>query len=293
MIRIITDTASDFSVEEAKELNITLLPMLISFDNDTYLDRFELSTDEFYDLLTKSDKLPVTSQINPATFEEEFKKAKEANDDVIVITMSSELSGTYQSACIAASEYDNVYVVDTKEVTIGEQCIIRYALTLIDQGLPVEKIYEILLEMVDKVKIVALLDTLEYLKKGGRISPTVAFAGTILSIKPAVTVTDGKVEIIGKARGSKNGNNFLIQSIQKCGGIDFSKPVLLAYSGTDRTLLDQYVRDSKALWEDHIKEEDIKVFNIGSTVGTHVGPGGIAIAFFPLKADISISRQKS
>ncbi len=136
--------------------------------------------------------------------------------------------------------------------------------------------------MVDKVKIVALLDTLEYLKKGGRISPTVAFAGAILSIKPAVTVTDGKVEIIGKARGSKNGNNFLIQSIQKCGGIDFSKPVLLAYSGTDRTLLDQYIRDSKSLWEDHIKEEDIKVFNIGSTVGTHVGPGGIAIAFFPL-----------
>lgn len=282
MIRIITDTASDFSVEEAKELNITLLPMLISFDNDTYLDRFELSTDEFYDLLIKSDKLPITSQINPATFEEEFKKAKEANDDVIVITMSSELSGTYQSACIAASEYDNVYVVDTKEVTIGEQCIIRYALTLIEQGLPVEKIYEILLEMVDKVKIVALLDTLEYLKKGGRISPTVAFAGAILSIKPAVTVTDGKVEIIGKARGSKNGNNFLIQTIQKCGGIDFSKPVLLAYSGTDRTLLDQYIRDSKALWKDHIKEEDIKVFNIGSTVGTHVGPGGIAIAFFPL-----------
>lgn len=282
MIRIITDTASDLSVEEAKKINVTLLPMTITFDDKSYLDRFELSTDEFYDLLSKSKDLPRTSQINPACFEEEFKKAKDAGDDVIAITMSGELSGTYQSACIAASEFDNVYVIDTKEVSVGVQCVVRYALSLVEKGFDAKKIYEILCEDVPRVKIVALLDTLDYLKKGGRISPTVAFAGSILSIKPAVTVIDGKVEIIGKARGSKNGNNFLIQTINNSGGIDFSKPVLLAYSGTDRTLLDQYIKDSHSLWEDNIKEEDLKIFNIGSTVGTHVGPGAIAVAFFPL-----------
>ena len=130
----------------------------------------------------------------------------------------------------------------------------------------------------EKIVIVALLDTLEYLKKGGRISKTVAFAGTVLNIKPVVSVIDGEIGMLGKARGSKMGNNLLVQEIEKAGGVDFTKPVLLGYSGLSDNLLLKYIEDSKHIWENGLKE--IRYTTIGSVIGTHAGPGAIAVAFF-------------
>lgn len=278
MIQIITDTSSDMDLDEAKALGITIIPMTIQIDNKQYKDRVELSVESFYKKLPKCKELPKTSQINPYTFEQYYEQFRAQGDDVIVITLSSLLSGTYQNAVLAAEDYDNVYVIDTLTVSVGVQCVVRYAAMLRDEGLDVATAASKLNDSIEKLNVLALLDTLEYLKKGGRISPAVAFAGSVLSIKPAVETADGEVKIVGKARGSKHGNNLLIQLIDKKGGIDYSKPVLLGYSGTDPTLLNQYIEDSRALWDGIIPKPHVS--HIGSTIATHVGPGAIAIGFF-------------
>ena len=200
-------------------------------------------------------------------------------DKIIVVTLSSKLSGTYQSACIAASEYeDKVYVVDSENVTVGEQILVDYAVSLINKNICVEDIVKQLNTMKKRIRLVALLDTLEYLKKGGRISSGAAFLGNVLSIKPVIAIADGEVSFLGKARGSKQGNNFLIQQVQAYGGIDYSLPVLLGYTGYSTVLMDKYIKDSKELWEGKILIPP--VVQVGATIGTHIGPGGIAVAFF-------------
>ena len=192
--------------------------------------------------------------------------------------MSSKLSGTHQSAVIAAQEYeDRAYVVDSENVCVGERILIQLALGLRDQGLSAREIVERLNEEKKKIRVIALLDTLEYLKKGGRISATVAFAGSLLSIKPVVAVEQGAVALVGKARGSKQGNNLLRQLIEKT-GVDFEKPFALAYSGLSDELLRKYISDSEDLWMGHTNA--LPISTVGCTIGTHVGPGAVAVAFF-------------
>ena len=128
------------------------------------------------------------------------------------------------------------------------------------------------------IHLIALLDTLEYLKKGGRISKTAALAGNVLSIKPVVGVVDGEVIVLGKARGSRQGNNLLAEKIKSSGGIDFQKPYFLGYTGLTDALIQKYITDNEALWKEHVK--DLSVTTVGGTIGTHVGPGGIAVAYF-------------
>ena len=272
-IRLIVDSASDMD-NEARS-NISILPMTVTFGDKEYKDGVNLSREEFYKLLIEYDELPVTSQISPYEFEEEYKKYPD--DELIVITMSSKLSGTYQSACIAAQDYDNVHVVDSYNVTIGEHVLIEYAMQLIDEGLGVDEIITLLEKTKGRIKVVALLDTLEYLKKGGRISGAAALVGGILSIKPVISVSDGEVNMLGKARGSKQGNNLLIEQINACGGIDFNMPYYLAYSGLSDVLLKKYIEDSRNLWEG--QTDNLPISIIGGTIGTHVGPGAVAVAF--------------
>lgn len=279
MVRIITDSASDFTQEEAKVLGISaVLPLTVQFGETSYRDGLDLFATEFYEKLIESDELPKTSQIPPYVFEEEFKKVKEAGDTAVVVLISSELSGTYQSACIAAEEYDCIHVVDSLSVTIGEQCLLKHAIKLRNEGKNAAEIAAELDSIKGDVTVLALLDTLEYLKKGGRISATTAFVGGVLAIKPVITIEKGKVEMIGKARGSKNGNNLLMELVKKVGGIDYSMPFFLGYSGIDRTMLNKYIEDSKHLWEGLVDE--LPITNIGPTIGTHVGPGAIAVCFF-------------
>lgn len=279
MVRIITDTASDMELNEAKKLGVTVLPMQITFGEEVYKDRYELEVETFYEKLIKSDELPKTSQINPYQFDEVFSEIEKSGDSAVVVLMSSKLSGTYQSAVIAAEDYDNIYVVDSLNVAMGEQCIVRYGIALKEQGMEAKEIADALENARGKVEIIALLDTLEYLKKGGRISPAKAAIGGLLSIKPVVTVEKGEVEILGKARGSKNGNNMLKELVKNAGGIDFNNPVLLGYTGTDKSVLTKYIEDSREIWED--EADELEIVRIGSTIGTHVGPGAIALGFFP------------
>ena len=276
-ITIITDSASDISQNNNK--GVTVLPMTITFGEENYEDGVSLTPDSFYMKLIESSALPKTSQVSPYAFGQAYENALKSADYVIVITLSSKLSGTYQSACIAADDYDGrVFVIDSENVTVGEQILIDYALSLIDKGIEVNTIVSQLNTMKKRIRLVALLDTLEYLKKGGRISSGAAFLGNVLGIKPVIAIVDGEVSFLGKARGSKQGNNFLIQQVDTYGGIDYSLPVLLGYTGCSTVLMDKYIKDSSSLWEGRIPVPDI--IQVGATIGTHIGPGGIAVAFF-------------
>lgn len=279
-IHIITDSASDIKGSERE--NLTVIPMTVTFGETEYQDGVTLSHKQFYEMLIESDTLPVTSQIPPFLFEEAMKAAVEKGDDVIVITLSAKLSGTWQSAMTAAERFPGaVYVVDSENVTVGEHILVESAFRMIDSGLNAGKIAEELNLLKKRIRLIALLDTLEYLKKGGRISSAAALAGSILSIKPVIAIQDGEVAILGKARGSKQANNLIVEQIHAAGGIDFSMPYFLGYTGLSRDLIQKYIDDNAALWE---KETDcLPVDSVGCTIGTHAGPGAIAVAFVAKK----------
>ncbi len=275
-VRIIVDSSTNVS-EKYRE-KIQSVPLTVRFGDREYLDGVELSKHQFYEMLVESDVLPTTSQATPAAFADCFEAIASAGDSAVVITLSSKLSGTYQSAVLATEDYPNIYVVDSQSVAIGTGVLAQYAVELAQQGMGAEEIAQVLTQQREKVCVVALLDTLEYLKKGGRISKTVAFAGGMLNIKPVVTIQDGAVALIGKARGSRNGNNLLVEKIREAGGVDFERPVLLGYTGLSSALLEKYVDDSKALWADHVDKLDGCL--LCSVIGTHAGPGAVAVAFF-------------
>lgn len=275
-VRIIVDSSTNVS-EKYRE-KIQSVPLTVRFGDREYLDGVELSKHQFYEMLVESDVLPTTSQATPAAFADCFEAIASAGDSAVVITLSSKLSGTYQSAVLAAEDYPNIYVVDSQSVAIGTGVLAQYTVELAQQGMGAEEIAQVLTQQREKVCVVALLDTLEYLKKGGRISKTVAFAGGMLNIKPVVTIQDGAVALIGKARGSRNGNNLLVEKIREAGGVDFERPVLLGYTGLSSALLEKYVDDSKALWADHVDKLDGCL--LCSVIGTHAGPGAVAVAFF-------------
>ena len=276
-IRIITDSASDLSASTREDL--TILPLAIRFGDTEYLDGVTISHHEFYEKLIESDTLPTTSLVSPAAFEETYARSVADGETVIAITISSRLSGTYQSATIAAEDFaGKVFVIDSYNATIGEGILVKYALLLKDQGLSAKEIVGILEASKEQIHTLGVLDTLEYLKKGGRISAATAFLGSAMAIKPVVAVSEGEIVMLGKARGSKNGNNFLIKEIEKADGIDFTRPFCLGYTGLNDEMLQKYIKDSEARWSGHT--DQLPVCSLGATIGTHVGPGAIAVAFF-------------
>lgn len=276
-VRIIIDSTAD--VNPALADRFTVVPLTIHFGEEEYIDGVTINHKEFYTKLAESTALPSTSQATPAAFSKLFEEIVEAGDSAVVLTIASKLSGTCQSANIAASEYpDRIFVVDTENVTIGAGILAEMALKLADSGMSAREIAEKITEERKNVLIIALLDTLEYLKRGGRISKTVAFAGGILSIKPLIDVKHGEIGMLGKARGTKNGNVLMTKEIQNTGGIDHDKPLLLGYTGLSDELLKKYIADSEVLWEKG--SENLPIAEIGSVVGTHAGPGAFAVAFF-------------
>lgn len=275
-IHIITDSASDIRGSERE--NLTVIPMTITFGETEYHDGVTLSHKQFYEMLIESDTLPVTSQIPPFRFEEAMRDAVEKGDEVIAITLSGKLSGTWQSAMVAAERFPgSVYVVDSENVTVGEHILVEAAFRMIDSGLSAAKIVEELNLLKKRVRLVALLGTLEYLKKGGRISSTAALAGSILSIKPVIAIQDGEVAVLGKARGSRQANNLIVEQINAAGGIDFSMPYFLGYTGLSKDLIQKYIEDNASLWKS--ETDYLPVDSVGCTIGTHAGPGAIAVAF--------------
>ena len=278
-VKIVVDSACDLTKQRADALDLTFLSLKTIFGVEEYSDGITMSHREFYEKLIESGDMPGTSQIPPHDFEEVFAQIKKDGDTAVVITLSAKLSGTFQSATIAREGYEDcIFLIDSETVSLGEQILVLLACQLRDEERSAADITQILEERKRDIRLIALLDTLEYLRRGGRISGAAAIAGNLLSIKPVITVKEGEVAILGKARGSKNGNNMLIQEINKTNGIDFSLPFVLGYTGLNDSLLQKYIADSEALWKGRVS--DLPITTIGSTIGTHAGPGAIGVAFF-------------
>jgi DegV family protein with EDD domain len=278
-IRIVIDSGCDLLPEEAKARQVDIIPLKTYFGEEEYLDTITMSHEEFFQKLVETDVFPTTSQISPYDYREKFQEIVDGGDTVLCLTISSKLSGCYQSACLAAREFpDQVMVVDTANACIGERILAELAVSLRAEGKSLTEIAATLEEKKSQVRVIALLDTLEYLKKGGRISPAVAFAGSLLSIKPVISIVDGEVVLLGKARGSKAGNNLLSELISREGGFNCDMPHCLAYSGLNDSLLRKYMADNQHLYAGSI--DDIRISSIGCAIGSHIGPGAIAAAFF-------------
>ena len=282
-IRIITDSASDVTQKEAAGWGISVLPLTVRFGEEEYADGVTIDYDTFYNRLIETDVVPKTSQVSPFTYEKTFRSALEEGDDIVCITISSKLSGCWQSACIAADEFpdekDRIHIIDSMQVCVPQFIIVKRAVQLRDQGMDACRIAEEVEKLKERVRVIALFDTLEYLKLGGRINAATAIAGNLLSIKPVLTVREGEVVVMGKARGSKNGNNMLMQFVKDHGGIDFSMPFGISWTGISDVMVRKYIEDSSALYEG--SPDDLPVKRIGPAIGVYAGPGAFAFAFFP------------
>jgi len=279
-IRIIIDSTTDIPEQVLHQVEV--VPLTVSFGDEEYLDGIDLSRNDFYRKLEAGQILPKTSQPSPEAFAEVFQRIHEAGDEGVFISVASALSGTCQSAIIAAADYPEISVVDSRNVAVGTGILAEYALLLISRGITREELTQKLEKKREDICLVAMLDTLEYLKRGGRISKTAALAGGILNIKPVITVKEGEILILGKARGAKKANNLLVELAEK-NGVDYSLPILLGYAGTSDELLQNYIHDSRKLWEGHV--ENLEYVQICSVVGTHTGPGAVAAAFFRTNQD--------
>ena len=286
MIQLITDSGSDILAQEAEAKDLVVLPLKVNFAGTEYLDGRTITHQEFYEKLIETDVSPTTSQVPPAEFEEAFRSALQEGREIICITLSKKLSGCYQSAMIAREEIleeqpgARICVIDSENACLGQRVLVELAIRLREEGKSFEEISSQLEVMKKRIRLIALIDTLEYLIRGGRLSKGAGFVAEMLSIKPVIAVQDGEVVVLGKARGSKNANNKLTELVRQSGGIDFSLPFSLAYSGISVALLKKYISDSKSLFEEYVSEEELPYACIGATIGTHVGPGAIGVAFF-------------
>lgn len=272
-IRILTDSGADFP--KPYPASLTVMPLTIRFGSEEYRDAVTIDHTTFFQKLAQNKTLPTTSLIPPAEFEAEFEKAAAAGETVIAILLSSKLSGTYQSAVLAAQDYPNVHVVDSLAATVSEQLLVRIALELADRGCSAAQIVEELEAKKSRLQLMGVPDTLEYLQKGGRISKTVAFVGGALSIKPILALNDGVVELIGKVRGGKNVDAYMIDRILSQGGIDFSLPFALGYTGSDAAMR-RFLAASAPMWQGR----EVPIISVGATIGTHVGPNAVVVCYF-------------
>lgn len=276
-IKLIVDSASDIGAQEAKEMGIEMIPMIIGFGDEEFYDGVDLTPKRFYEKLIGGKVMPKTAQITPFRFEEAFQKATKNGDEVVAILISSKLSGTYEAAKMAAEKFGGkVFVVDSLSAAVGERLLCQYALRLIGEGKTAKEVFDELERVKTKLCVMGVLETLEYLKRGGRISGAVAFVGGVLNLKPVVRVVDGEVKMIGKTRGQKKGGEF-INSIVKEAGIDFSMPYGVLWTGLDESIATKYIEDSAEIFEGR---KDVPAYILGSTIGTHVGPGVFGVAFF-------------
>ena len=281
-VKIIIDSASDIKVAFAQQQNLGFAPLRTILAGTEYRDGIDIVPDEFFEKLEANKEVARTSQVNVAEFAAMFEEAVGAGDDVLVITISGALSGTYQSAVIAANDYPGrVFVVDSLSATAGEQVLLAHALKLREAGKTAAEIFAELDVIRKKARLFVRVETLEYLKRGGRISKTSAAIGGVLNIMPILTLDgEGKIETVGKARGIKMSHKMMNDNIRAVGGIDFSMPVVITYAGdlNDGTV-QSYLNDSKDIYGDHI--DQLTIGQLGCVIGTHAGPGAIVVSFVP------------
>ena len=273
---IITESSSDIDQKMAAEWNIHVLPIHLHIGENDYVDGITLTKNRFYELLIEEETLPKTSQITPFEYEQAIQKSQE--DGCLIITIASELSGCYRNACFASEGENNVYVIDSRSACLGQYVLVKRAVQLRNYGKSLKETVEILEKEKEHVRIIALMNTLEYLKKGGRISAMAYAAGSLFGIKPVICIEEGQINVLGKARGSKSGNNMLMNQVKKYGGIDFTKPFALGYSGLGKEKLEKYIKDSSILYEG--KTDTLPIIQVGPTIGTYTGEDAICFAWF-------------
>jgi DegV family protein with EDD domain len=275
-IRIVIDSTSDVTEDIINKYNLKMVPLTVNFENESFLDKVELTTSEFFDKLTKSEKLPTTSQVSPGTFVEAFSEVLLEGDKVLGIFVASEFSGTYDSACIAKNMIgsDDIYLIDSKSVCLGTFSLILEAIDLVNQNKEITEIVDELERLKDNIVAVAGLDTLKYLEKGGRLSKGQAVVGSLLNIKPILEIKDGKLEVIEKIRGKNKTIKWFDEWIEK-NNYDLSdKDVLLFYAQNyDQLKVLRETLESKYKIKNIIEQE------IGAVIGTHAGPGVLGIGF--------------
>lgn len=275
-IRIVIDSTSDVTEDIIEKYNLKVVPLTVNFENESFLDKVELSTTDFFERLSKVEKLPTTSQVNPGTFVEAFSEILLEKDQVLGIFLASELSGTYDSARIAKDMIgsDNIRIIDSKSVCLGTFALILEAIKLVNENKNIDEIVEELEKDKEKIIAVAALDTLKYLEKGGRLSKSQAVVGSILNIKPILEIKNGGLSVIDKTRGKNKAIKWIDEWIEK-NNFDLSnKDVLLFYA--------QNYDQLKSLREAIEQKYNIKNIieqEVGAVIGTHAGPGVLGIGF--------------
>ncbi len=275
-IRIITDSSADFDRATAKRRQVEIISMAVQFGNVSFLDGKTITNDVFYTLLKEGRENPTTSQPTPAEFLRVFEEAKAAGDQVVAVLISSVLSGTVQSAQIAKGmcEYEDIYIVDSLSATAGIQILVNLACKLRDSGLPAPGIAQELERLKGRIRIFAVLDTLEYLRRSGRLSGFQAGLGAMTKLKPVITVRDGAVSIAAKAFGTsaavKQLQKFLLQY-----PVDDAYPSYFLY--TDDKEREELLLP--ALREQGKLPLRLHYSSVGPTIGTHIGPGALGMAY--------------
>jgi DegV family protein with EDD domain len=275
-IRIITDSTSDINLEQAAEMGITIIPLKVIFGDKEYKEGLEISMEVFYQKLVQAEKLPTTSQPAPDDFLEYFQEAKDAGDSVVAILISGKLSGTVQSAMIAREmvDYSEIYVIDSLSATAGLRLLVEHAACLRDQGKNVDQITKEIEYLKEKIVFLAMVDTLEFLQKGGRLSKSSAILGSLLKFKPIITLKDGVIGVVGKERGTNKGIAKMLDTIDEVGTINSTFPVVFGYTAEDSKAV---LLKEKAIEKYGMKEH--RMYPVGCVVGTHAGPGACVIAY--------------
>jgi DegV family protein with EDD domain len=277
MVRIVTDTASDITLNQAKQLNIELVPIEVMFGKESYEGIADENFEIFYKLLEESKDLPTTSQPSPATYLTLFTQAKTNGDELIGLTLSGGLSGTYQSACIAAqmADYNGIHVIDTRTVITGQRLLVELAVKLRNNGMPAQSIADYLEDAKRRVRLFGALDTLKYLRKGGRIPKSAEMLGTVMGIKPLIKLTtEGKIAMAGKTRGHAGAFAGMMKLIGEHSDFDPEAPFYFGY-----TLTSQNCQNFRklAISKLHIRQNEI--YPVGPVVGTHIGAGAFAVTY--------------
>ena len=277
MVRIITDSAADLEPREYACLNVTCIPLRVAFGDKEYLENVDLSKEKFYELLLGSEEFPKTSQASPAVLEELFADAKKNGDEAIYITLSSALSGTYQTACMICedAEYDGAYVFDSRNATGGQRMIVEYACRLRDEGKNAAEMIAGLESIRDRVELYACVNTLEYLHKGGRISHAVYTLGSLAQIKPIISVNEeGRVMLPAKVMGMRKGMDYLCKRLA-ARKPDDDHPVYVMYTNNRSVAETLAQRMAANGWE----IPDGRIIQVGAAIGAHVGPDACGIVY--------------
>ena len=277
MVRIITDSAADFEPHELELLNITCIPLVVSFGEQSYQDGVELNKAQFYEKLLSSDVFPQTAQPSPAVLEEIFTRAHETGEEAVYITLSSGLSGTYQTARMICGDLDfcGCFVVDGMNVTGGQRMLVEYACKLRDTGKTAEQIVSAIESLRGRVRLYACLNTLENLYRGGRISHTVYKVGSMAQIKPIISIdTEGKVAVPGKAMGMRKGMDTLCKYLDTHQP-DPDFPVYLMYTNQRKAA---ETLGQRMAAHGHFISDDC-IIGVGAAIGTHIGPEACGVVY--------------